>query len=141
MSHFPIGKWIQSSHFNKNGVKREFFLEFQPDDKIFTIIIGMLIPSFQKMGTGKILYSSFKVQSYFPIQGKAVVVKKNFPIRGFTAHGKFFFHYSCAPFMGKYDCTFHDSQGIFISHTRGFAAHMGNIPSPFFEMMGLGHFC
>ena len=42
--------------------------------------------------------------------------------------------------MGKYNCTFHDSYGIFISPTRGFAARRGNIPSPFFKMMGLGHF-
>ena len=63
--------------------------------ELFTIITGMLIPSFQKMGTGKIPYSSFKVQLYFPIQGLAVVVKKNFPIRGFAAHGEIFLHYSC----------------------------------------------
>ena len=31
---------------------------------------------------GKILYSSFKVQLDFPIQGLAVVVKKNCPMRG-----------------------------------------------------------
>ena len=65
--------------------------------------------SFGNLGTGKIPYLSLKVQLYFPIQGTAVVVKKNFPIRGFAAHGEIFFHYSCAPFMGKYNCTFRDS--------------------------------
>ena len=31
------------------------------------------------MGTGKIPYSSFKVQLYFPILGLAVILKKRFP--------------------------------------------------------------
>ena len=60
----------------------------------------MLIPSFQKMGTGKIPYSSFKVQLNFPIQGLAVVVKNNFPIRGFATHGEIIFHYACKAFHG-----------------------------------------
>ena len=81
--------------------------------------------SFGNLGTGKIPYLSLKVQLYFPIQGTAVVVKKNFPIRGFAAHGEIFFHYSCAPFMGKYNCTFRDSQGISKSSTRGFATRRG----------------
>ena len=51
----------------------------------------MLMISFGNLGTGKIPYLSLKVQLYFPIQGTAVVVKKNFPIRGFAAHGKIFF--------------------------------------------------
>ena len=88
----------------------------------------MLIPSFKKMGTGKIPYSSFKVQLYFPNQGLAVILKKNF------------FSIPAKPLMGKYNCTFHDSQGIFISFTRRCAARKGNIPSPFFKMTGLGHF-
>ena len=46
------------------------------------------------MGTGKIPYSSFKVQLYFPIQGLAVVVKK-IPIRGYAAHGEIFLYYDC----------------------------------------------
>ena len=37
------------------------------------------------MGTGKIPYSSFKVQLYFPILGLAVILKTNFPIRGSAA--------------------------------------------------------
>ena len=61
--------------------------------ELFTIITGMLIPSFQKMGTVKITYSSFKVQLYFPIQGLAVIVKKKFSIRRFAAHVEIFFYY------------------------------------------------
>ena len=59
--------------------------------EIFTIITGMLIPSFQKMRTGKIPYSSFKVQLYFPIQGTEVVVKKISPFAALPLMGKFFF--------------------------------------------------
>ena len=52
--------------------------------------------------------------------------------------GKFVFSIPAKPLMGKYNCTFHDSQGIFISFTRRCAARKGNIPSPFFKMTGLG---
>ena len=80
------------------------------------------------MGTGKIPYSSFKVQLYFPIQGLAVVVKKNFfsllllrlswgnIIVPFMTHKEFLFPLLAAS-----------------------PPRRGNIPSPFFEMMGLGH--
>ena len=53
------------------------------------------------MGTGKILYSSFKVQLNFPIQGLAVIVKKNFPIRGSAAHGEIYLHHSCSAIHGE----------------------------------------
>ena len=76
------------------------------------------------MGTGKIPYLSFKVQLYFPNQGLTVILFAASPAK---------------PLMGKYNCTFHDLQGIYISFTRGFAARKGNIPSPFFKMTGLGH--
>ena len=92
------------------------------------------------MGTGKIPYSSFKVQLYFPILGLAVILKKRFPhSRLCCSWGNFFFSIPAKPLMGKYNCTFHDSQGIFISFTRRCAARKGNIPSPFFKMTGLGH--
>ena len=53
--------------------------------------------------------------------------------------GKFFFPIPAKPFKGKYNCTFHDSKGIFISFTPGFATCKRNIPSPFFKMTGLGY--
>ena len=53
------------------------------------------------MGIEKIPYFSFKVQLYVPIQGLAVVVKKNFPIRGFAAHGEIFLYYSCRASYGE----------------------------------------
>ena len=63
--------------------------------EVFNYLIGMIMISFGNFGTGWITYSSLKVQLYFPIQGLAVVVKKNFPIRGFATHGEILFHYSC----------------------------------------------
>ena len=53
------------------------------------------------MGTEKIPNSSFKVQLYFTIQGLAVIVKQNFPIRGYAAHGEIFLYYSCEAFHGE----------------------------------------
>ena len=53
--------------------------------------------SFGNLGTGKIPYLSLKVQLYFPIQGTAVILKKNFTIRGFAAHGKIFFTMTAKP--------------------------------------------
>ena len=47
------------------------------------------------VGEIEILYESWKVQLYFTIQGLAVIVKKNFPIRGSAAHGEIFLYYSC----------------------------------------------
>ena len=43
------------------------------------------------MRTGKIPYSSFKVQLYFPILGLAVILKRNFPMSGEAANGEIFF--------------------------------------------------
>ena len=48
----------------------------------FQLVNRNVNPVTLKKGTGKIPYSSFKVQLYFPIQGLAVVVKKNCPMRG-----------------------------------------------------------
>ena len=93
------------------------------------------------MGTGKILYSSFKVQLYFPIQGSAVVVKKYCPIRGYAAHGGNFssllllslsWEYIIVPFMTHREFLFPSLAAC--------AAHKGNLLSPFLKMTGLGHF-
>ena len=78
----------------------------------------MLILSFKKMGTGKIPYLSFKAQLYFPILGLAVILKKISPFAALPLMGKFFFSIPAKPLMGIYNCTFYDSQGIFISFTR-----------------------
>ena len=37
----------------------------------------------------------------FPIHGTAVVVKINFPIRGFAAHGEIYLHHSCSAIHGE----------------------------------------
>ena len=87
--------------------------------------------------------------SLFVIQGTIIfphsrlsshTEKKISPFAALPLMGKFFFSIPAKPLMGKYNCTFHDSQGIFISFTRRCAARKGNIPSPFFKMTGLGHF-
>ena len=67
------------------------------------------------MGTEKVLYSSFKVQLHFTIQGLAVIVKKISPFTALPLIGKFFFTLPAKPFLVKYNCTFHDSKRIFIS--------------------------
>ena len=53
------------------------------------------------MGLGKIPHLSLKVHSIFPIYGTAVVVKINFPIRGFAAHGEIYLHHSCSAIHGE----------------------------------------
>ena len=68
---------------------------------VFLSNMKMLIPVSREIGMGKIPHSSLMAHSIFPIQGLAVVVKKDFPIRGFAAHGKIFFHYSCCAFHGE----------------------------------------
>ena len=59
-------------------------------------------PVISKNGDGKnspfVTQGTFQfpcASQFFPIHGLAVVVKKNFPIRGFAAHGEIFIHYSC----------------------------------------------
>ena len=47
----------------------------------------------------------------FPTHGLAVVVKKNFPIRGFAAHGEIFFTTPAKPFVGKIKCALSDEWG------------------------------
>jgi hypothetical protein len=44
---------------------------------------------------GKFPHSSLKAHNIFPIHGLAVVVKKNFPIRGYATHGEIFLHHAC----------------------------------------------
>ena len=124
---FPYRKWIHFPHVSENHWK---FCSFHYHNRNVNPIIS-------KNGDGK--NSLFVIQGtiIFPHSGTAVVVKKISPFAASPLMGKFFFTTPAPPFMGKYNCTFHDSQGIFISPTRGFAARKGNIPSPFFEMMGL----
>ena len=61
----------------------------------FPFYMGMLSLMWRELGMGKFPHSSQKAHSRFPIHGLAVIVKKNFPIRGFAAHGEIIFHYSC----------------------------------------------
>ena len=72
---------------------------------------------------GKFPHSSLKAHNIFPIHGLAVVVKKNFPIRGYATHGEIFLHQS-KPFLGKILCTFRDSWGNLFSNFRGFATQV-----------------
>ena len=60
---------------------------------------------------GKFPHSSLKAHNIFPIHGLAVIVKRNFPIRGFAAHGEIFFHYSCKAIRGENKSAFRDSWG------------------------------
>ena len=43
----------------------------------------------------KIPHESRKAHFIFPTHGLAVVVKKNFPTRGFAARGEIFLHHAC----------------------------------------------
>ena len=45
---------------------------------------------------GKFPHSSLKAHNIFLIHGLAVIVKRNFPIRGFAAHGEIYLHHSCS---------------------------------------------
>ena len=62
---------------------------------VFSLQMGMKIPYWGEIGMGKFPHSSLKAHNIFPIHGLAVIVKRNFPIRGFAAHGEIYFHYSC----------------------------------------------
>ena len=74
----------------------------------------MLFLIWRELGMGKFPWSSLKVHSNFPINGLAVIVKKNFPIYCFTTHGKYFFTIPAKPFLGKQKCAFCDSRGIIV---------------------------
>ena len=50
---------------------------------------------------GKFPHSSLKAHNIFPIHGLAVVVKKNFPIRGYATHGEIFLHHACQAILGE----------------------------------------
>ena len=63
--------------------------------EVFSLYMGMKIPCWGEIGMGKFPNSSLKAHNIFPIHGLAVIVKRNFPIRGFAAHGEIYFHYSC----------------------------------------------
>ena len=72
---------------------------------------------------------------FFPILGSAVVVKKNFPIHGFAAHGEIYLHHSCS---AKYYVPFVIHGEIFfllswLCHSRG------KFPSLFLHIKRLGH--
>ena len=76
------------------------------------------------MGTGKILYSSFKVQLYFTMKGLAGIVKKNFPMSGGAANGEtFFLLWLLSLEWGNLIVPWMMNREFF--------------PSPFFKMMGL----
>ena len=107
--------------------------------EVFSLILGMSIPWCGKIGKGKFPQSSLKAHFIFPSHGLAVMVKKNFPSRGFAAPGeifvspvaappllgKLFFTNPAKPFLGKIKCAFRDS--------------WGKSPSLFFHTTGLGH--
>ena len=93
--------------------------------EVFSLILGMSIPWCGKIGKGKFPQSSLKAHFIFPSHGLAVMVKKNFPSRGFAAPGeifvspvaappllgKLFFTNPAKPFLGKIKCAFRDSWG------------------------------
>ena len=61
----------------------------------FQLVNRNVNPVSLKNGDGK--NSLFVIQGtiIFSIRGLAVIVKKNFPIRGSAAHGEICLHYSC----------------------------------------------
>ena len=61
----------------------------------FPFYMEMLFLIWRELGMGKFPHSSRKAHSCFPIHSLAVIVKKNFLIRGFAAHEEIIFHYSC----------------------------------------------
>ena len=114
--------------------------------EVFSLILGMSIPWCGKIGKGKFPQSSLKAHFIFPSHGLAVMVKKNFPSRGFAAPGeifvspvaappllgKLFFTNPAKPFLGKIKCAFRDSWGNFYFPSRGFATP-GENPLPYFS--------
>ena len=114
--------------------------------EVFSLILGMSIPWCGKIGKGKFPQSSLKAHFIFPSHGLAVMVKKNFPSRGFAAPGeifvspvaappllgKLFFTNPAKPFLGKIKCAFRDSWGNFFFPSRGFATP-GENPLPYFS--------
>ena len=106
------------------------------------LYLGMSIPWCGKIGKGKFPQSSLKAHFIFPSHGLAVMVKKNFPSRGFAAPGeifvspvaappllgKLFFTNPAKPFLGKIKCAFRDSWGNFY------------FPFPIFPHHGIGPF-
>ena len=110
--------------------------------EVFSLILGMSIPWCGKIGKGKFPQSSLKAHFIFPSHGLAVMVKKNFPSRGFAAPGeifvspvaappllgKLFFTNPAKPFLGKIKCAFRDSWGNFY------------FPFPIFPHHGIGPF-
>ena len=106
----------------------------------------MSIPWCGKIGKGKFPQSSLKAHFIFPSHGLAVMVKKNFPSRGFAAPGeifvspvaappllgKLFFTNPAKPFLGKIKCAFCDSWGNLYFPSRGFATP-GENPLPYFS--------
>ena len=114
--------------------------------EVFSLILGMSIPWCGKIGKGKFPQSSLKAHFIFPSHGLAVMVKKNFPSRGFAAPGeifvspvaappllgKLFFTNPAKPFLGKIKCAFRDSWGNFYFPCRGFATP-GENPHPYFS--------
>ena len=114
--------------------------------EVFSLILGMSIPWCGKRGKGKFPQSSLKAHFIFPSHGLAVMVKKNFPSRGFAAPGeifvspvaappllgKLFFTNPAKPFLGKIKCAFRDSWGNFYFPSRGFATP-GENPLPYFS--------
>ena len=75
---------------------------------------------------------------FFPIHGLAVVVKNNFPICGFATHGEIIVSLLLQSLSwGIWECAIRDSWGILFSYIRGFATHIGKIPSLFLSRPGL----
>ena len=109
---------------------------------LLVLYLGMPILWCGKIGKGKFPQSSLKAHFIFPSHGLAVMVKKNFPSRGFAAPGeifvspvaappllgKLFFTNPAKPFLGKIKCAFRDSWGNFYFPFPIFPHHGIDIP-------------
>ena len=118
--------------------------------EVFSLILGMSIPWCGKIGKGKFPQSSLKAHFIFPSHGLAVMVKENFPSRGFAAPreifvspvaappllGKLFFTNPAKPFLGKIKCAFRDSCGNFYFGFPIFPDHgIGPFLDAFFQII------
>ena len=107
--------------------------------EVFSLYMGMKIPCWVEIGMGKFPHSSLKAHNIFPIHGLAVVVKRNFPIRGFAAHGEISFHHSCKAIHGENIMCLSWFMAKFIFPLSWLRHSSGKTPSLFLLSMGLAH--
>ena len=50
---------------------------------------------------GKFPHSSLKAHNIFPMNGLAVIVKRNFPMSDEAANGEIYFYYDCLAMNGE----------------------------------------